>query len=118
MARVKRGVTSHRRHKKILELTKGHRGGRSKLIQQARESLLHAGQYAFAHRKQRRRDLRRLWITRMSAALDQEGIPYSKFIATLKAKNILLNRKILSEIAAHNILDFKKIVSQLNNPKA
>ncbi len=113
MARVKRGVTSHRRHKKVLELTKGHIGGRSKLIRQAKSSLLHAGAYAYAGRKKRKRDMRRLWITQMGIALKNEGLSYSKFIATLKAKKILLDRKMLAEMAAHDIESFKKLISEV-----
>lgn len=112
MPRVKRGVTSHRRHKKILMLTKGHKGGRSKLIREAKSSLLHAGQYAFAGRKQKRRDLRRLWIIQMNAALDNEGVSYSRFIAALKAKNINLNRKVLAELAIKDLNAFKAVISQ------
>ena len=89
MARVKRGVTSHRKHKKILNLVKGHRGGRSKLIKQAKESLLHAGQYAFAGRRQKKRDMRRLWIVQLGNAVRAEGVSYSKFINGLKNKNII-----------------------------
>lgn len=111
MARVKRGVTSHQKHKKILKLTKGHRGGRSKLIKQAKESLLHAGRYAFAGRKQRRRDLRKLWIIQLGNAVRAEGVSYSKFIALLKTKEILLDRKILSDIAINEPGHFKEIVS-------
>lgn len=113
MARVKRGVTSHKRHKKVLELTKGHRGGRSKNIREAKSSLLHAGEYAFAGRKMRKRDMRRLWITQLSAAVKIEGLNYSKFIAGLKEKNILLDRKILAEIAVHDSEIFKKIVAEV-----
>ncbi|MBI2595793.1 50S ribosomal protein L20 [Candidatus Daviesbacteria bacterium] len=113
MARVKRGVESHAKHKKLLNLTKGHKGGRSKLVKQAKESLLHAGQYAFAGRRQRRRDMRRLWITQLNAATRVEGISYSKFIAKLKEKNILLDRKILADLAVNQPADFKKIVSQV-----
>lgn len=113
MARVKRGVTSHKRHKKVLELTKGHRGGRSKNIREAKSSLLHAGEYAFAGRKNRKRDMRRLWITQLSAAVTAEGLNYSKFIAGLKTKNILLDRKILAELAINNPEVFKKIVEEV-----
>lgn len=115
MSRVKRGLTSHSKHKKILKLTKGHKGGRSKLIKQAKESLLHAGQYAFAGRRQRRRDMRRLWITQINAALDSEGVSYSKFIDTLKKKNINLDRKVLAQLAVYEPEDFKKIVAQVNS---
>lgn len=110
MARVKRGVTSHRRHKKVLKLTKGHRGGRSKNIREAKSSLLHAGQYAFAGRKLRKRAMRRLWITKLSAALKTEGISYSQFINKLKNKNIELDRKILADLAENHPDEFKKIV--------
>lgn len=115
MARVKRGFTSHKRHKKILKLTKGHIGGRSKLIKQAKESLLHAGQYAFAGRRRRKRDMRRLWITQLNAAVRTEGLSYSKFISGLKNKNINLDRKVLAELAVHHPEDFKKIVSHVNS---
>ncbi|MCL4366385.1 50S ribosomal protein L20 [Patescibacteria group bacterium] len=113
MARVKRGVTSHRKHKKVLELTKGHKGGRSKLIKEAKSSLLHAGEYAFAGRKLRKRDMRRLWITQMGIALKNEGLSYSKFISELKVKNIKLDRKILADLAVNNPDDFKKIITEV-----
>lgn len=114
MARIKRGVTSHQKHKKILKLVKGHRGGRSKLIKQAKESLLHAGQYAFAGRKQRKRDMRALWITQIGNAVKNEGLSYSKFMHALKTNNINLDRKILAELAVRHPADFKKILSQVN----
>ncbi len=120
MARVKRGVTSHRRHKKFLELTKGHRGGRNNLIEQAKTSLLHAGQYAFAGRKQRKRDMRKSWIIQVANAVKQEGISYSKFIAALKLNKIAIDRKILAELAVHEPTDFKQIVvaaSEKTSPK-
>jgi large subunit ribosomal protein L20 len=113
MARIKRGVTSHKRHKKILKLVKGHKGGRSKLIREAKQSLLHAGQYAYAGRKQRKRDMRKLWIIQLNAAVRLEGLKYSDFIAKLKQKNIILDRKILAELAVNHPEDFKKIISQV-----
>lgn len=113
MARVKRGVTSHAKHKKLLGLTKGHKGGRSKLVKQAKESFLHAGQYAFAGRRQRRRDMRTLWITQINIALANEGLNYSKFMNALKKKEIVLDRKILAELAVHHHEDFKKIITQV-----
>lgn len=115
MPRVKRGVTSHQRHKKILNLAKGFKGGRSKLIREAKASVLHSGKYAFAGRKQKKRDFRKLWITQMGIAVRNEGISYSKFIAALKEKNILLNRKVLAEMAVKDIESFKKIVSQVKS---
>ncbi len=110
MARVKRGVSSHAKHKKLLALTKGFKGGRSKLIREGTAALLHAGQYAFAGRRQRRRDMRKLWITQMGIALRNEGLTYSTFINTLKVKNVVLDRKILSELAVKDNKTFKKIL--------
>jgi len=112
MARVKRGVTSHARHKKVLELTKGHRGGRSKNIREAKSSLLHAGAYAFAGRKLRKRNMRALWIIQLGNAVRNEGISYSKFINALKVKEIKLDRKILADIAINDPESFKKIVAE------
>lgn len=112
MARVKRGVTSHRRHKKLHKLTKGYLGGRSKLVREAKSALLHAGEYAFAGRKLRKRDMRRLWITQLGIAVKTEGLSYSKFIAGLKSKNINLDRKILSDLAVNHPEDFKKIIAE------
>lgn len=113
MARVKRGVTSHKKHKKVLKLTKGHRGGRSKLIREAKSSLLHAGQYAFAGRKLRKRDMRRLWITQLGIAVREEGLSYSKFISQLRTRHIKLDRKVLADLAVHHPDDFKKIVAEV-----
>lgn len=113
MSRVKRGLASHKKHKKIFALTKGFQFGRSKNIKQAKEALLHSGQYAFAGRKQRRRDMRKLWITQLNNALDQEGISYSKFLADLKTKNILLNRKMLAEIVINDQETFNKILAEV-----
>lgn len=115
MARVKRGVTSHKRHKKLLSLAKGHRGGRSKLVKEAKQSVLHAGQYAYEGRKQRKRDMRKLWITQLNIALRTEGLTYSKFISDLKSKKILLDRKILAELAVNFPEDFKKLLTQIKS---
>lgn len=113
MARVKRGLVSHRKHKKLHNLTKGYRGGRGKLVKEAKSALLHAGQYAFAGRKLRKRNMRRLWITQLGIAVKAEDLSYSKFISALKTKNINLDRKILAELAVHHPEDFKQIVSCL-----
>lgn len=113
MSRVKRGLVSHRRHKKVLNLAKGYQFGRGKNIRQAKEAVLHAGQYAFAGRKQRRRDFRKLWITQVNNALSSQDISYSQFINKLKEKNILLDRKILAELAVKDNDTFKKIVSEV-----
>ncbi len=115
MARVKRGLASHKKHKKLLALAKGYRGVRSKLVKRAKESTLHAGQYAFAHRRQRRRDMRQLWIIQLGNAVRAEGISYSKFIAGLKLKEIKLDRKILADLAINHPEDFKQIVTRVNS---
>ncbi len=113
MARVKRGVTSHQKHKKVLKLTKGHRGGRSKLVKEAKSSLLHAGQYAFSGRKEKKRQFRRLWITQLGNALKLQGTSYSKFMHQLKTKDLKLDRKILSDMAVNHPTDFKQVVDSL-----
>lgn len=113
MARVKRGVVSHRKHKKLHKLTKGFRGGRGKLVREAKSALLHAGEYAFAGRKRRKRDMRRLWIVQLGNAVRAEGISYSKFISELRTKNIKLNRKVLADLAVNHPEDFKKVVAQI-----
>jgi len=110
MARVKRGVIKRRRHKKILKLAKGYTLGRSKLFRQAQEAVIHAGADAYKGRKEKKRQMRSLWITRLSAALKSHGLSYSKFINLLKIKNIELDRKILSEIAKDDPDTFTQIV--------
>ncbi len=113
MSRVKRGVVSKRRHNKVFSLTKGYRLGRRSNIKQAKEALLHAGKYAFAGRKQRKRDMRSLWIVQLGNAVRAEGNSYSKFIAQMKEKNIELDRKILAELAVHNPEAFKEVYKQV-----
>lgn len=113
MARVKRGTVSKRKHNKVLELTKGFRLGRSTTIKQAKEALLHAGKYAFAGRKQRKRDMRRLWIVQLGNAVRNEGNSYSKFIAQMKVKGIMLDRKILADMAVNRPEEFKKVYSEI-----
>jgi len=112
MPRVKGNRKDHRKHKQILKLTKGFRGTRSKLFKRANEAAVRAGEHAFAGRKQRRRDLRRLWITRINAALTEHGIKYSRFIYALNKSEISLNRKTLSEMAISDSKAFADIVKQ------
>lgn len=100
------------RHRKILKRAKGYRQARSRRIQTAKEAVLHAGAYAYAGRKLKKRDLRALWITRISAVTKSVGVSYSKFIAGLKKEQIEIDRKILSEIATKDIETFKKIVKE------
>lgn len=115
MARVKRGIVSRRRHNKLLDLTKGYRGTRSRLVKVAREAALHAGAYAFHGRKLRKRDFRALWIVRIGEAVKQEDMSYSVFINKLKKANIELDRKILSDLVVNDPNTFKHIVSQVKN---
>lgn len=109
MARVKRGVTSHKRHKRLLNDAEGRRGTRSRLVKPAREALLHAMAYATRDRKQRKRDMRGLWIVRVNAAARQNGISYGRFIAGLKAAGVAIDRKILADIAVRDAGTFAQI---------
>ena len=110
MARVKRGTVSRRKHNKLLGLTKGFRGTKSKLTKVAHEAALHAGAYAFHGRKLRKRDFRSLWITRIGEATKQEGMSYSVFMNKLKKANITLDRKMLSNLVVNGPETFKRVV--------
>ena len=110
MARVKRGVTAHARHKRLLQDAEGRKGTRSRLVKPAREALLHALAYATRDRKQRKRDFRGLWIIRINAASRANGLAYGKLIAGLKAANIAIDRKILADIAVRDAATFTRIV--------
>ena len=114
MSRTKTGITRHKRHKKVLSLTKGFRGTNNRLYKRAKEALLHAGQYAYIGRKLRKRDMRRLWIIRITAGVKQIGdnLNYSRFIKALKTAKIELNRKMLAEIAVKDFDTFKEIVAK------
>ena len=109
MPRVKGGPQTRRRRKKRLKLAKGQYGGRSKLFRTATESVDKGQAYAYTGRKHRKRDFRRLWITRISAAVKAHSISYSKFMNALKNANVLLNRKMLSEMAIHDESGFKSL---------
>ena len=109
MARVKRGVTSHKRHKRLLNDAEGRKGTNRKLVKRARESQLHALAYATRDRKQRKRDMRELWIIRINAAARLNGISYGKFIAGLKKANVDLDRKTLADIAVRDAATFGRI---------
>ncbi|MFC1625104.1 50S ribosomal protein L20 [Patescibacteria group bacterium] len=113
MPRVKGGPRAHLRHKKVIKLAKGYRGSRSKLYKRAREATIRAGEHAFAGRKLRKRDMRRLWIKRINAALTPYEISYSRFMPALKKAKIDLNRKMLSEIALNDPEGFKEIVEKV-----
>ncbi len=115
MARIKRGTVSRRKHNKLLGLTKGYRGTKSKLVKVAKEAALHAGQYAYNGRKQKKQDFRTLWITRIGEAVKKEGLSYSVFINKLHKTNIGLDRKILSNLVVEDPETFKHIVDKVKN---
>ncbi|MBY0473302.1 50S ribosomal protein L20 [Candidatus Adlerbacteria bacterium RIFOXYC1_FULL_48_26] len=115
MARSKGGVNSLKRRKNILAMTKGYRFGRSTKKKQAREAIFHAGKYAFAHRRDKKNDYRKLWNVRINAGLDMidEKFSYSKFIGALKKANIEINRKMLSALAEQSPETFARIVAKV-----
>jgi large subunit ribosomal protein L20 len=110
MPRVKRGVTARRHHKKVLKLTKGHRGTKHSLYRRAHESMLKSLSYSYRHRRERKRDLRQLWITRINAAARLGGLSYSRFIAGLNRAGVAINRKMLSELAVKDPAAFSELV--------
>jgi large subunit ribosomal protein L20 len=110
MARVKRGVTAHQRHKRLLQDAEGRKGTRSRLVKPAREALLHALAYATRDREQRKRQMRGLWIVRINAAVRANGLTYGKFIKGLKSADIQLDRKILADLAVRDAGTFTQIV--------
>ncbi|MHC5099747.1 50S ribosomal protein L20, partial [Peptoniphilus genitalis] len=110
MARVKRGVNAKKRHKNILKQSKGYFGAKSKLFRTANQAVMKSLNYAYIGRKQRKRDFRKLWITRINAAARINGMSYSKFISGLKKANITINRKMLSEMAINVPAGFAKLV--------
>ena len=111
MPRVKRGVTRHRRHKKVLALTKGHRATRHSLYRRAHESMLKALSYAYAHRRERKGDMRRLWILRVNAASRAQGLIYSQFMNGLKKSGVEINRKMLADMAVREPEAFANLVT-------
>jgi large subunit ribosomal protein L20 len=110
LPRVKRGVTSHHRHKKVLALTKGHRGTNHRLIKRANESMIKSLAYAYAHRRERKGDMRRLWIMRVNAACRAQGITYGRFMDGLKKSGLEINRKMLAEMAVREPENFSSLV--------
>jgi len=111
--RVKRGVTSHAKHKKLLAANSGYRMTKRRLVRVAKQAYLHAGEYAFAGRKNKKRDFRQLWITRISEAVKLRGLSYSSFIYQLKQANIELDRKILANLVVENPDVFGAIVDNV-----
>ena len=112
MPRVKRGVTAHRRHKKVLKQAKGYYGARSRVFRVAKQAVTKAGQYAYRDRRQRKRMFRALWITRINAQARVNGISYSRLIAGLNAANIELDRRVLADMAVHDKDAFAVVAEQ------
>ena len=112
MARVKRGVTAHARHKKLLKMAKGYYGARRKVYRVAKQAVTKAAQYAYIGRKQRKRQFRSLWIVRINAAARMYGLSYSRFMNGLLKANIKLDRKALADIAVHDIAAFGVIAER------
>jgi large subunit ribosomal protein L20 len=112
--RVKRGVTKSRRHKKVLKAAKGYRMSLSKSYRKAKEALLHAGQYEYAHRRRRSSQIRSEWISVLSASLSAHSLSYSKFMALLKKNNVAIDRKNLAELAVHKPEVFKDFVESVS----
>lgn len=113
MTRVKKGVNALKTRKNVLKMVKGFRHGRGSKERQAYEAISHAGTYAFAHRRDKKGDFRRLWNVRLNTALRENGTTYSKFIGAMKKKGNVLNRKMLSEIAHTSPTTFKRIVESV-----
>ena len=112
MARVKRGVVAHRRHKKVLKQARGYYGARSRVYRVAVQAVMKAGQYAYRDRRQKKRQFRQLWIARINAASRMNGLSYSRFINGLKKASVEIDRKILADIAVHDKATFTALVSK------
>ena len=113
MSRVKRGVTANKRHKKILKKAKGYYGARSRVFRVAKQAVIKAGQYAYRDRRQKKREMRQLWVVRINAAARLVGLSYSQFMHGIKLANIDLDRKMLSELAVYNPEAFEAVAEQV-----
>lgn len=113
MPRVKRGVTAHKRHKKVLKEAKGYYGARSRVYRVAKQAVIKAKQYAYRDRRQRRRQLRQLWIIRINAAAHEAGLSYSRFMHGLALASITIDRKMLAELAVNDKPAFAKLAEQV-----
>ena len=111
MARVKRGVVAHRRHKKVLKQAKGYYGARSRIFRVAKQAVTKAGQYAYRDRRQRKRQFRALWITRINAQSRVEGLAYSRLINGLSKAGVALDRRVLADLAVHDKAAFGAVVN-------
>ncbi len=117
MSRVKRGVTARRRHKKVLELTKGQWGPKHRLYRRAHEAMLHALSYAYRDRRDRKNQFRRLWITRINAAARAAGVSYSQMMHGLKEAGVSINRKMLADLAVKDATAFQQLVATATAPR-
>jgi len=111
LSRVKRGTAAHRRHKKVLSLTKGHRATKHNIYRRAHESMLKSLSYAYFHRRERKGDMRRLWISRVNAASRAQGLNYSQFMEGLKKSGVEINRKMLADMAVREPGSFANLVT-------
>ena len=118
MARVKRGVTAHAKHKKVLDKAKGYYGARRKVFRIAKQAVIKAGQYAYRDRRQRKRQFRALWIARINAAARELGMTYSVFMNGLRKAEIEVDRKVLADLAVHDKAAFAKIAEQAKASRA
>jgi large subunit ribosomal protein L20 len=118
MARVKRGVTAHAKHKKVLNAAKGYYGRRKNTIRIAKQAVEKALQYQYIGRKQRKRSFRALWIQRINAAVREHGLTYGRFIDGLNKAGIEIDRKVLADLAVKDAAGFKSLVDQIANPKS
>lgn len=117
MARVKRGVAAHRRHKRLLKSAEGRQGTKSRLVRPAREAALHALSYAYRHRRTRKREFRALWIARINAAARSEGLSYSRLVHAAKLAGVDLDRKVLADMAVRDPKVFREYVELLRSGK-
>ena len=118
MARVKRGVQAHRRHKRILARAKGYYGARSRVYRVAFQAVIKAGQYAYRDRRQKKRQFRALWIARINAGARQNGLSYSRMIAGLKKAQVIIDRRVLADIAMHDAVAFAALASKAKDALA
>ena len=115
MVRVKHGKVTRKRHNKMTKMAKGYRGGRKNLFRRAKNAVAKAGMHAYTDRRKKKRDFRRIWITRINAAVRAEGWMYSRFMNALSEKKVIVDRKILADIAVHKPEVFKKVVEFAKN---
>lgn len=116
MPRATSGKTTRRRHKRVLKATKGHYAARHATFRTAKESMIHALDYAYCHRREKKRDFRRLWIARINAAARQRGLKYGELMGALKTANIQINRKVLADMAIRDPGSFDQLVSSVSKP--